>query len=122
MNEQQDGLSDEYWTADRAAFEAAMTEGGEVLDYTKWGLPGIENAYKNDRTRLMYFAWTEGRAHDRAILSASSRTVDCEAGHAPRGKCEFGPYGWRGVIVCKHCKQAPPAGVLGTANDQGKQR
>jgi hypothetical protein len=40
-----------------------------------------------------------------------TRTVDCEAGHAPRGKCEFGPYGWRGVIVCKHCKQAPPDGV-----------
>jgi hypothetical protein len=42
--------------------------------------------------------------------------VACEAGHAPRGLCEFGPYGWRGVIVCKHCKQAPPAGVRENGN------
>lgn len=37
--------------------------------------------------------------------------AECEAGHAPDGKCEFGPYGWRGVIACKHCLQAPPDGV-----------
>lgn len=44
---------------------------------------------------------------------AIPQRVQCEAGHAPRGLCEFGPFGWRGVVVCKHCKQAPPDGVEG---------
>lgn len=53
-----------YWAADRAAFEAAMD--GEDLDFTPWGLPGIENSYKADTTRLMYHAWAEGREYQRA--------------------------------------------------------
>ena len=53
-----------YWAADRAAFEAAME--GEELDFTPWGLLGIENAYKADKTRLMYFGWTQGREFESA--------------------------------------------------------
>ena len=59
-------LTDEYWADDRAAFEAAMAEGGEDLNCAKCGLVGIEHAYKNDRTRLLYFAWASGREHERA--------------------------------------------------------
>lgn len=39
---------------------------------------------------------------------AGAGNVSCEAGHAPGGNCKFGPFGWRGVVQCKFCKQPPP--------------
>ncbi len=60
-----------YWAANREAFKEAMD--GEELDFTPWGLSGIENAFKADKTRFMYFAWAQALEHEaaeKALLAA----------------------------------------------------